>query len=88
MECPQCRTDVPDEEWNCPSCRLNVYWARQHFAELAELRGRGGMAQSPTTPGFLISSSKRAFEERAESIVHADSKVRDIARRAMRGDIK
>jgi hypothetical protein len=84
MECPQCRANITDDEWNCPSCRLNVYWAHQHLEELAELRGHGGMSPAPATPSFLVSSSKRAVEERAERLAHADGKVREIARRALR----
>jgi rubredoxin len=87
MICPQCRSEIVDEDWNCPSCRINVYWAQQHFEELAGVRGRGGL-QPPSTPAFLVSCSKQAFSERAERLKNADGKMREIARRAMRGERK
>jgi hypothetical protein len=86
MECPQCGTAIPDEEWNCPACRINVYWARKHLAELSRLRGDEGMRRRPSTPSFLIACSKRAFGERAARGGAVDSKVREIARRTMRGE--
>jgi hypothetical protein len=88
MVCPQCRSEIVDEDWNCPSCRINVYWAHAHFDELAEMRGRAGLEPRPKTPAFLVSCSRRAFEERAGRLANADSKVREIARRAMRGEPK
>lgn len=88
MICRQCHAEVPDEEWNCPSCRINLYWAHQHFDELAEVRGRSGMAPRPNTPSFLVSCSKRALEERAPRTAQIQSKVREIAQRVMREDRK
>lgn len=88
MTCPQCGTEIADEEWNCPACRINVYWAQRHFEDLAATRRREGLPPSPTTPAFLVSCSKRVVEERAERLVNADAKTREIARRAMRGDGK
>jgi hypothetical protein len=85
MQCPQCHATIPDEEWNCPSCRINVYWASRHFEQLAALRGQNGLRPSPTTPAFLISCSRRALEERAERTAGIECKVREIARREMRG---
>jgi serine acetyltransferase len=38
MDCPQCGTQTLDDEWNCQSCRMNVYWASQHYADLANMR--------------------------------------------------
>ena len=88
MTCPQCRAEIVDEDWNCPSCRVNVYWAWQHFDELAEVRDRGGLEHRPSTPAFLVSCSRRAFSERAERLVNADGRVREISRRAMLGEKK
>jgi hypothetical protein len=87
MECPQCRTQIPDDEWNCPRCRINVYWAHRHFGELAERRGRAGLSASPATPAFLISTSRRVVEERARNPRPVDARVREIARRAMRENV-
>ena len=37
-ECPQCGTMNEDDIKNCKSCRVNMYWAHQHYSELASLR--------------------------------------------------
>ena len=42
MRCPQCGAETPDEEWNCVACRMNVYWASQHFEDLAGIRSNRG----------------------------------------------
>jgi hypothetical protein len=84
MICRQCGAEVPDQEWNCPACRINVYWAYQHLDDLTEVRGRSGLAARPNTPSFLLSCSKHALEERAARVARIPSKVREIARRAMR----
>ena len=84
MRCPQCGTATPDEEWNCVSCRINLYWAHQHFAELARIREQQGVQTRASTPSFLLSSHHRAMGERARR-GQLENKVRMIARRVMRG---
>src|SRR5919205_946815 len=54
MRCPQCGAETPDEEWNCMSCRINLYWAHQHFAELAHIRKQQGLQTRASTPAFLL----------------------------------
>ena len=54
----------------------------------AEVRDRGGLEHRPSTPAFLVSCSRRAFSERAERLVNADGRVREISRRAMLGEKK
>jgi hypothetical protein len=84
MQCPQCGAETPDTEWNCVSCRINVYWASRHYTDLAEIRRRQGLATSPPTAAFLIKAHEHAMNERADRGGRVEHKVRQIARRAMR----
>lgn len=84
MKCPQCGAETPDKEWNCASCRMNVYWASQHYSDLARIRVRQGLTTSPVTPSFLVRSHEDAMNERASRGGDVEHKVRQIARRAMR----
>jgi hypothetical protein len=84
MRCPQCGAETPDEEWNCVACRMNVYWASQHFATLADVRRQQGLSESAPTPPFLVQVQKAAMDERADRGGRVEHKVRQIARRAMR----
>jgi hypothetical protein len=86
MRCPQCGADTPDEAWNCVSCRINLYWAHQHFAELARIREQHGWQTRASTPAFLLTSHQRAMGERARRDGQLENKVRMIARRVMRGE--
>ena len=84
MQCPQCGAETPDEEWNCASCRMNVYWASQHFGDLAGIRQRQGLRAPVDTPSFLLQAHECAMSERAGRGGKVEHKVRQIARRAMR----
>lgn len=86
MRCPQCGAETPDDQWNCVSCRINLYWAHQHFDELARLRDQQGLGAEAQTPAFLVDVSKKALGERAERGGRVEHKVRQIARRVMRGE--
>jgi hypothetical protein len=86
MKCPQCGAENPDDEWNCVSCRINLYWASQHYSMLEAIREHQGLDAQVPTPPFLVRSSKQAKEERAAHGGAADSKVREIARRVMSGE--
>ena len=86
MRCPQCGADTPDEEWNCVSCRINLYWAHQHFAELAQIRAQQGLQTRASTPAFLLRSHHREMGERARRGRQLENRVRMIARRVMRGE--
>ena len=66
MQCPQCGAETPDEEWNCVSCRMNVYWASQHYEDLALIRRQQGLAATADTPGFLRQAHAAAMDEIAE----------------------
>ncbi len=83
MRCAQCGAETPDEEWNCSTCRMNVYWASQHFHELAEMRDHLGLPEAPDTPAFLRRAHAAAMTERADRGGREEHKVRQIARRAM-----
>lgn len=86
MQCPQCGAETPDEEWNCVRCRINVYWASQHYETLAGIRRQQGLAAGPATPPFLVQAHEGAMSERAERGGRVEHKVRQIARRVMRGE--
>jgi len=83
MKCPQCGAETPEEEWYCVACRINVYWASQHYEDLARIRAEQGLAGS-ATPSFLIDSHERAMNERIERDGRVEHKVRQIARETMR----
>ena len=59
IECPQCGTPNNDEAKNCASCRINLYWAIHHYAELVQLRQAGGLVTRPATAPFLLETSQR-----------------------------
>jgi hypothetical protein len=84
MQCPQCGAETPDEEWNCASCRMNVYWASQHYEDLARIRQGQGVPTAAPTPSFLVQAHESAMNERADRGGRDEHKVRQIARRAMR----
>jgi len=83
MKCPQCGAETPDDEWNCTSCRMNVYWASRHYQDLAGIRRQQGLPGSAPTPAFLIQAHERAMTERSTRGGRVEHKVRQIARRAM-----
>lgn len=58
-ECPQCGTMNEDDAKNCQGCRINLYWAFQHYEELARLREANKLAPRPQTASFLVDTSKR-----------------------------
>ena len=88
MQCPQCGAETPDEEWNCVSCRMNVYWASQHFTDLAVVRQRQGLRAAADTPPFLLLAHVHAMAERAERGGKDEHRVRQIARRVMRREAR
>jgi hypothetical protein len=63
---------------------MNVYWASQHYDELAEIRRQQGLATASNTPPFLRSAHEHALNERADRGGRVEHKVRQIARLAMR----
>lgn len=83
MKCPQCAAQTPDDEWNCVSCRMNLYWASQHYDDLARIRQGQGLRDSPETPPFLLVTHAAVMQERAARGGKAEHRVRQIARRAM-----
>jgi len=51
-----------DDIKNCRTCRINMYWAFQHYEELTALREASKLAPRPETASFLIETSKRIDE--------------------------
>jgi len=84
MRCPQCGAETPDEEWNCVWCRINLYWATQHYADLARIRAGQGLRVETDTPAFLRRAHEREMNERIERNGRIEHKVRQIARLVMR----
>jgi hypothetical protein len=84
MECPNCGAQTSDEAWNCASCRMNVYWATQHYQDLAGIRRQQSLPDSATTAPFLLKAHERAMNERAGRGGTVEHKVRVIARQTMR----
>jgi hypothetical protein len=58
-ECPQCGTINEDDTKNCQGCRVNMYWAFQHYEELATIRKQNNLASRPETTHFLLETSQR-----------------------------
>jgi hypothetical protein len=65
-----------------------VYWASQHYEELAGVRRRQGLPAGAATPPFLRHAHERAMDERAERGGRVEHKVREIARRVMRAQAR
>ena len=84
MKCPRCGAENSDDEWNCVSCRINLYWADQHFEGLAEIRERQGLPESALSPAFLIKAHADAMADRAARGEPVENKVRAAARKLMR----
>jgi hypothetical protein len=84
MRCPQCGAETPDDDWNCVSCRINIYWASQHYDDLAQIRTRQGLCVGADTPPFLREAHEREMNERIERNGRIEHKVRQIARLAIR----
>ncbi|GAC1354116.1 MAG: hypothetical protein NVSMB38_31740 [Ktedonobacteraceae bacterium] len=58
-ECPQCDTMNEDDIKNCKGCRVNMYWAYQHYDELAKLRTENKLPPRPVSASFLVETSKK-----------------------------
>jgi hypothetical protein len=56
--CPQCGTINEDDSKNCQYCRVNLYWAFQHYEELAALRQASDLTAKPETAPFLVETSR------------------------------
>jgi hypothetical protein len=84
VKCPQCGAETPDDEWNCVSCRINVYWASKHYKDMVEIRERQGLPTAPSSPTFLVKAHRDAMEDRATRGGRIEHRVRRAARRFMR----
>jgi hypothetical protein len=63
---------------------MNVYWASQHYDDLAGIRSNQGLRDSAETPPFLRLVHTAVMDERATRGGKVEHKVRQIARRVMR----
>jgi len=61
-----------------------LYWASQHYEDLAGIRQHQGLHAGASTPAFLIQVHEQAMNDRAERGGRVEHKVRQIARRVMR----
>lgn len=86
MQCPQCGAETPNDAWNCVSCRINLYWAHEHYEELARIRARQSIEKRPSSPPFLVNIHRHELGERARRGLNGMNKVREIARRVMRDE--
>ena len=59
IACPQCGTMNEEDVKNCKACRINMYWAFQHYAELSAIRQANKLVSRPETAPFLVETSKR-----------------------------
>jgi len=82
--CPHCGAETPEGEWNCVACRINMYWATQHYDELAKIRGQRGLDESAPSPSFLVKAHREAMDDRADRGGRVEHKVRQVARKVMR----
>ena len=80
MRCPQCGAETPDDRWNCIACRMNLYWASQHYEGLAEIRERAGLPVSASPAPFLVKAHMDAMAERGEPV---ENRVRALAWKVM-----
>jgi hypothetical protein len=48
-----------DDSKNCKGCCVNLYWAFQHYTELAALRHASNLPPEPETASFLVKTSKK-----------------------------
>jgi hypothetical protein len=58
--CPQCGESNEESAKNCRACRINLYWAAQHYAELAHIKHSQQQPSHPPTASFLLQSSRHA----------------------------
>ncbi len=59
IACPQCGTMHETDVKNCQRCRINLYWAFQHYEELSAIRQANLLAPRPESPAFLIETSQK-----------------------------
>lgn len=59
VECPQCGVPNEDDAKNCQGCRINLYWAFQHYENLAAIREANLLTPRPETPSFLTETSRK-----------------------------
>ncbi|HEX4863448.1 MAG TPA: hypothetical protein VFV02_05220 [Acidimicrobiales bacterium] len=84
MKCPQCLEETPDDGLNCAACHINLYWAKNHYEDLARVRSDQGLNRSvKTSPTFLIRAHDDAVAERRRHPEEVARKMRIFARKKM-----
>jgi hypothetical protein len=73
-KCPQCGTMNEDDVKNCKGCRVNMYWAFQHYAQLAALRETNKLPPRPNSASFLVSTSKKIDDGPTADWLHSTIK--------------
>jgi hypothetical protein len=82
MKCPQCHEETPDDALNCTACHINLYWAKNHYEDLAKVRGDQGLERSTnSSPGFLVQAHDDAVAERGRHPEAVAKKMRTFARK-------
>lgn len=59
MLCPRCQMANVFMAKNCQRCRVNLYWAQQHYKELVCLRQKHQLPADAPTASFLLETSRR-----------------------------
>ena len=87
MKCPQCLEETPDDGLNCTACHINLYWAKNHYEDLARRRSDLGLTDSvKTPPTFLVQAHDDAVEERRRHPDEVARKMRTFARKRLDAD--
>ncbi|MEO6890259.1 MAG: hypothetical protein ABI324_14855 [Ktedonobacteraceae bacterium] len=73
-ECPQCGAMNEDDVKNCQGCRVNMYWAVQHYQELATLRQANRLPPRPESAAFLVETSKKIDDGPTAGWLHSTIK--------------
>lgn len=82
MKCPRCQEETPDDALNCAACHINLYWARNHYQDLATVRVEQGLDRSATSsPSFLVRAHDDAISERGRHPEEVARKMRSFARK-------
>ena len=82
MKCPHCLEETPEDGLNCIACHINLYWAKNHYEDLARLRNAQGLNPSvEASPTFLLEAHDGAVAERRRHPDEVARKMRTFARK-------
>lgn len=84
MKCPHCLEETPDDGLNCTACHINLFWAKNHYQDLARLRSDQGLNGSvKSSPTFLIRAHDDAVAERRRRPDEVARKMRTFSRKKL-----